>query len=591
MKLVFLLTIALVGFSTSQERGWKPEEETAEFWIKNSEEELKNAVEKEKLNTNVAKNVIFFLGDGMSIATVTAGRIMKGQLQNRSGEETRLAVDQFPHVGLSKTYSVDYQVSDSATTASAYLTGTKANYGTIGVSARVNRGDWQAVEGNEVQSVLMDSYEQGKSTGIVSTAHITHASPAGTYAHTADRNYYADDDLPDGAKEAGYKDIATQFIDSSDKITVAMGGGRKYFTMAGQADVEYPDQEGNRGDVNLVDAWLDKHKDVAAEYVWNKEQFDAVDPIKTDKLLGLFERSHMQYEVDRPYDEAGEPSLTEMTEKAIKMLQKNSKGYFLFVEGGRIDHAHHANNGYRALTELVQFDEAIQRAVDLTAESDTLIVVTADHSHTLTVGGYSDRGNPITGLAPTHEDPDIANDGKPYTTLLYGTGPGWQGDLEDSRDDLAGVDIFDKEYIQQSAVPKDSATHAGEDVMIFARGPMSHLYHGVHEQSYIPHVVRYASCVGDNTDHCAREQQTEDFQGNEDFVEKSRASFLGFSLDNEHAAVALYAQFYILLTTVFLILLSCCKASKCNNRSSDQSSSVGSFELKVGKNNESFASI
>jgi len=585
MKLVFLVLFLRLSSSLAQKRAWEAEEETSEFWIESSEKELKKAVENEKLNTNVAKNVIFFLGDGMSIATVTAGRIMKGQLQNKSGEETRLSFDEFPHVGLSKTYSVNYQVSDSATTASAYLTGTKANYGTIGVTARVARGDWQAVEGNEVQSILMDSFEQGKSTGIVSTAHITHASPAGTYCHTADRSYYSDENLPDEAREAGVKDIARQFLDSSEKITVAMGGGRKYFTTKRSKDREYPKLRGSREDEDLIEKWLEKHKDVKAEYVWNKEQFDEVNPSTTDKLLGLFQPNHMQYETDRHLDSAGEPSLTEMTEKAIKILQKNSKGFFLFVEGGRIDHAHHINNGYRALTELVQFDQAVQRAVDLTAESDTLIVVTADHSHTLTVGGYSDRGNPITGLAPSAEDPEIAKDGKPFTTLLYGTGPGWQGLREfRTRDNLTDRDTSNKNYIQQSAVPKSSATHAGEDVMIFARGPMSHLYHGVHEQSYIPHVIRFASCVGSNVESCAKDQQQKEIPT----VTSQQAVFLGFSLDDEHASIALYAQFYVLLATAFLIVVSCCKFSNFQQKSSNDNFALDELESKSGKCNNAY---
>ena len=99
-------------------------------------------------------------------------------------------------------------------------------------------------------------------------------------------------------------------------------------------------------------------------------------------------------------------------------------------------------------------------------------------------------------------------------------------------------------------------------------------------------LFRYASCVGENTDHCAREQQSEEI-----FEQSHEANFLGFSLDNEHATIALYAQFYILLTIVFLIIISCCKASKCGTGGSDNSSSVNSFELKVGKHNESFNKI
>lgn len=153
---------------------------------------------------------------------------------------------------------------------------------------------------------------------------------------------------------------------------------------------------------NLTTDWLKKSN---SQYVWNKAQFDAIDPNTTDHfnttdhLLGLFEPSHVHYEADRvDYDKAGEPSLTEMTTKAIDILQKNPNGYFLMVEGGRIDHAHHSGNAYRALTDTQQLAAAVQAAVSKTSSEDTLIIVTADHSHVFTIGGYPQRGNPILGL-------------------------------------------------------------------------------------------------------------------------------------------------------------------------------------------------
>jgi len=106
----------------------------------------------------------------------------------------------------------------------------------------------------------------------------------------------------------------------------------------------------------------------------------------------------LPYEIDAAGTERDSPNITEMTKTAIQFLQKNKKnGFFLLVEGGRIDHAHHDNKALKALEEVVAFDQAIQAAQQLTNESDTLIIVTADHSHAFNINGYPPRGNPITG--------------------------------------------------------------------------------------------------------------------------------------------------------------------------------------------------
>jgi alkaline phosphatase len=225
------------------------------------------------------------------------------------------------------------------------------------------------------------------------------------------------------------------------------------------------------------------------------------DPSNTEYLLGLFEPSHMQYEADRPNDRAGEPSLTEMTEKAIKMLQKNPKGFFLMVEGGRIDHAHHAGNAKRALLDTIEMARAVKKAYEMTDPEDTLIIVTADHSHTFTIAGYPHRGNNILGLVAGVPEidgdpvtPDKDRLGLPYTTLGYANGPGWRDAIAtgQKRPDLTGVDTTALNFLQEATVPLSSETHAGEDVPVFASGPMAHLVHGSMEQNWIFHVMREA---------------------------------------------------------------------------------------------------
>lgn len=132
----------------------------------------------------------------------------------------------------------------------------------------------------------------------------------------------------------------------------------------------------------------------------------------------------MQYEADRieknPVDE---PSIIEMTQKAIELLSTNPNGYFLLVEGGKIDHAHHESNAHRALDDFVVFDEAIGMGDYLTDESDTLIVVTADHSHVFTIGGYAQRGNSILGIN-LNKYSNVSDTQVTYTSLIYGNGPG-----------------------------------------------------------------------------------------------------------------------------------------------------------------------
>ena len=181
-----------------------------------------------------------------------------------------------------------------------------------------------------------------------------------------------------------------------DGIEVALGGGRANFLPAEVADPEHPETTGRRKDRrDLIDAWRERNAD--GSYVWNAQQFAALDLGRTRRLLGLFEPDHMNYEHDRAKDSAGEPSLAEMTRAAIAILERNPKGYFLLVEGGRIDHGHHAGNAFRALTETSRFRTPCAWRSKSSSEADTLIVVTADHSHTLIFMGYPKRGNPILG--------------------------------------------------------------------------------------------------------------------------------------------------------------------------------------------------
>lgn len=458
-----------------------------------------------------AKNVILFVGDGMGISTVTAARILEGQINGRDGEFNRLNFEKFNNIAHSVTASANQQTSDSAPTATAMVAGIKANDGAISVDQSILRTEKSAevTAAKSVKTILERAEERGMSTGVVSTARFTHATPAVNYAHIANRDWEADSNLPAGAT---VKDIARQLLEFpyGDGLEVALGGGRSYFMPNTSNDPEYPSQKGRRADGrDLTQEWTANYNN--SDYIWNQAQFDAINPAATDHLLGLFERSHMRYEADRANDAAGEPSLAEMTDKAIKILQKNKKGYYLMVEAGRIDHAHHAGNAYRALTDTVALSDAVKKAKELTNDKDTLILVTADHSHVFTIAGYPSRGNAILGK--TAVDGVILKDslGLPYTTLSYANGPGWTGGLQRKefnpanegtvsapyagsklRPDLTAVDTTNPNYLQEATVPMGSETHAGEDVAIYADGPGAYLVRGTLEQNVIYHVMAEA---------------------------------------------------------------------------------------------------
>lgn len=429
------------------------------------------------------RNVIVFLGDGMGVSTVTAARIYAGQKLGLAGEEHSLSFEKFPNVALVKTYNTDMQVPDSAGTMSAIVTGEKTRAGVLSIAANAKRGDCAAALANPLPTLLERAERAGMATGLVSTARITHATPAANYAHSADRNW--EDDTGVGAEglAAGCRDIARQLVEfeAGDGVDVIFGGGRANFFPKGWVDPEYKKALGRRSDgSNLIEQWLAAAP--SREYAWNTDGFTKLDP-NTKQVMALFEPSHMQWEANRAKDTAGEPSLAELTQAAIKRLANGSdKGYYLVVEGGRIDHGHHAGSAYLALEDTLAFDAAVQQALSQVDLSNTLILVTADHSHTLTISGYPQRGNPILGKVrlPGGEFLPDAN-GHPYTTLGYANGPGYQASLTD----LTEVDTTAADYQQRATVPLASETHAGEDVAAYAIGVGADKLQGVIEQNLL----------------------------------------------------------------------------------------------------------
>jgi alkaline phosphatase len=515
---VVLVCLALAGAARAADPAANP-------WFKDGRAAVKRAAGGAKIPH--AKNAILFVGDGMGIATVTAARILDGQRRGASGEENLLSFEKLPYTALSKTYSVDFQVGESAGTMTAMMSGVKTRSGVLGIDESAARGDFAGAKAASVPTLLEQAEDRGLWTGVVTTTTVTHATPAGCYAHTPERNWESDSLLSPEARAADFPDIARQLVEFShgDGIEVVLGGGRIHF-LPRPADAEpgKPSTVGARLDGrDLVSEW--RKRFAGGKYVATRDELMALDAKKSRHLLGLFTPEHMTFELTRAAaTPPAEPSLSEMTGKALDVLTRAPKGFFLMVEGGRIDHGHHAGNAQRALTETIEFANAIQLAIERTNPRDTLIVVTADHSHTLSISGYPKRGNPILGLvvgsygeAAPSDEPAKDLTGRPYTTLNYANGPGYPGKsyagdtdaqpegsktfphrptrfdgVTRGRPELTEAAVQSPDYLQEAPIALPAETHGGEDVPIYAGGPGAALFHGVQEENFVYHALAAA---------------------------------------------------------------------------------------------------
>ncbi|XP_068144936.1 membrane-bound alkaline phosphatase-like [Drosophila tropicalis] len=474
-----------------------PEEMDPKFWYDLAYEEIAKRLELPQPNAKKAKNIIMFLGDGMSLSTVAAARILKGQRQGNTGEESSLSFERFPYTGLSRTYCSNAQVPDSACTATAYLCGVKTNIIEIGVSAAVTYNNCTQSQdpANRLTSIAEWAQNAGKSTGIVTTTTLTHASPSGAYAKTANRMWQCDTDVTSyGVDSSSCIDMATQLVTQTPgkNFDIMFGGGMGKFLPK-----TINDSHGNAGErsdgVNLLSKWQAQH--TGGVLVTNRKQLLSVNVSAVSSIIGLFESSLMNFHLEA--DATYQPTLSELTEVAIKKLSQKDAGYFVFIEGGLIDYGNHYTKAGYALDEALEFEKAIELARNITNIEDTLIVVTSDHGHALSISGYPGRGTNILGL--NQHDTDV--NGVKYATLNYAVGPNQyldeNGERIDLTDQIGGDDFIFPSYITQS-----QGVHSGDDVGIFASGPQAHLFSGVMQQSTIPHLMAYAACIGDGPKVC-----------------------------------------------------------------------------------------
>lgn len=446
----------------------------------------------------VPKNVLFFLGDGMGITTLTAARIYG------VGEDGELTIDTFPETAFVKTYSNDAQVTDSAPSMAAYMTGVKMNNEVISMTPETKAFDEKgasylkgtdsicpSTNGKPVTTLLEIAKSKGIATGVVTTTRVTHATPAATYSHICHRdaeNTIAAQLAP-ATTDKGYNDKLL------DGVDVVLGGGRQFFqpTSAG----------GKRTDSRDLIAEM---KAKGYTYASNQTELNAVDPKAATKLLGLFNSSHMNYDLVR--NGTGEPSLAEMAVKAIQTLKKNPNGMFLMVEGGRIDHALHETTAIKALQDTIAFDNAIKAAIAEIKKTDpnlqnTLIVVTADHDHTLVLNGYAARtgktsvNNPgVLGLLRNYTDGSIAkdSDGMPFSIIGFGNGENRAAGDRKNFPALTDSQVFADSYHQEAVIPVavGSETHGGTNVFLGAMGKNADSFAGVIDNTKVFTLIRSA---------------------------------------------------------------------------------------------------
>jgi len=440
-----------------------------------------------------AKNIIFFLGDGMGINTLTAARIYA------VGEDGDLTIDTLPESAFVKTFSNDAQVTDSAASMSAYMTGVKQNNGVISMSSDTrsispaadvngNKQVSRCENGRAMPTLAELAKARGMAAGVVTTTSVTDATPAATYAHACHRKIESDIAAALVPGGAGYNTAL-----GANGLDLVFGGGAQFFAPVAQG--------GKRADGRNLVAELQAK---GWRYAADTQQMQAL-AATGQPALGLFAPNHFTYEAAR--DAAKQPALADMTAKAIDILSRNPNGFFLMVEGGLIDHALHATLAKRALQETVSYNAALKVAIDRMNAIDpglknTLIVATADHDHTLLINGYSPRTGKTTPTNPgvlglVRSLPDnkirIDKDGAPFTILGFGTGEHRiQGSRKDVKltDEIAAADDYHQEAVVRTRTGAE--THGGADVYLGAIGANAELFRGTIDNTRVFNLIKTA---------------------------------------------------------------------------------------------------
>ena len=466
--------------------------------------ELKSSVTWEAFDTpkgRIAKNVILFIGDGMSMAHRTAARMLsKGIVEGRYGGE--LAIDDMPYMALVSTAGTDSIVTDSANSMSAYTTGHKSCVNAMGVYCARNKG---SLDHPRVETIAeLVKRKLGLAIGVVTNTEIEDATPAAMVAHTRRRS--------------DYDDIVKFFYAAQPEVM--MGGGTPNFLPESAAD-------GRRKD----DAdYLAKFKSAGYAFAaTNTEMLALAAKPETKKLLGLYNPLNVDGVLDRKFLKQGlvskypdQPDLTDQVRASLQILSRNDKGFLLMVESGRIDKYSHSLDWERAVYDTIMLDNAVKVAKDFAGDrNDTLIIVTPDHAHPISlIGTYDDAGgeNLRDKLAlydkakfPSYQAPDAegyppsvwvsrrlavvfaafpdhCDAGKPYVAGENVPAIAAPQTPEEAADPKAKKVMVANE--QNCKIPgaarrmgnlpftADRGIHSGDDVVLTAMGPGADAFHG-----------------------------------------------------------------------------------------------------------------
>ena len=395
------------------------------------------------------RNVILIIPDGCSIPAWAAVRILT------AGVEGELNIDRLPVQSRARTYCANSIITDSAAAGTALACGVKTNYGVLGMDAETVRSD--SLTGHAATSILEQAEQAGYATGLVTTTAIQHATPAAFYTHRPDRDWM---------------ELITGDIVGKN-IEVILGGGREYFIPRDTID-----EEGGRSQRTDSRNLIEEMTNQGYVYVYDAAGFAAIDPSSTDRLLGLFNPGHMRYEYDRPHDRGGEPPLWEMAEKALEILSKNERGFFLMIEAGRIDHAAHANDAIRWLWDSIACEKTVGVASAFAeAHPNTLLIVVPDHGcGGPNVIGFYESTEPDSGTldneAVGHIRYTLDENGFPVDFDEHPLAIGWASSPHFLRTAFG------------------DGEHTAEDVGVHAMGPGSEGLAGLNENTDINAVMR-----------------------------------------------------------------------------------------------------
>jgi len=375
--------------------------------------------------------IILFLTDNLSTSTITAARIYEG------GSDNRLHLEKLPHLGLLTTQANDFAVSDSAAAATAIATGQKVNNRSVGVDSA----------GKALVNLIDLARKQSRAIGLVSNASISDITPAVFYAKTGNPH----DSLA----------ISTQLVDSANLDVILGGGG---------ADFIPEHKDGRRKDGR--DLMLEM-RGKGYEIARNKSELENTPAWKAPRLLGIFSSGNLAF-ADEIESAGSQPSLAEMVQQAIQLLQYNRKGYLLIVDAGLVGKAAIQNEGERMLRELLTLDKAVAAAMGYAGENALVLVAGKQNIGGMKLNGYpfrNDRGVAVVG---------INSQGIP--SITWSTGPG-------SRSQTPATDSVPSPANEPSAYPTPVAVGVAEDGIIVGSGPGSELLQGFKDNTDVFRVV------------------------------------------------------------------------------------------------------